>query len=195
MSNLDQEIINQFVGAAHGDFATVKKLLAQQPAILNASAVWGETAIQAASQVGRVDITDFLISQGAPVDICTAAMLGRKEAVASMIAADSSAIHAQGAHGLPLMYFPVIGGYSEVAEMLLVAGATVNGGEGVSTPLHGAVMTNNLEMAVWLLAQGADPSATNYEGKTALEAAEIGNKTELAALLSENSAASKSRKD
>ena len=44
-----------------------------------ADAEWArfnETAIQAATQTGQRDIAEYLISQGAPVDICAAAMLG-----------------------------------------------------------------------------------------------------------------------
>lgn len=183
MPTPDQDTINQFVGVAHGDFAAVKKLVAQYPSLLNAVAVWGETAIQAAAQVGRVDIAEFLLALGAPLDICTAAMLGRAEDVAAMLAADPKSALAQGAHGIPLMYFPVIGGYQEIAEMVLAAGAPVNGGEGVSTPLHGAVLFNRPELAAWLLTHGADPTATNHEGKTPLELAQAGDTPSLAALL------------
>lgn len=185
MSELDQDLINQFVGSAHGDFATVRKLQSLHPALLNAEAVWGETAIQAAAQVARTDIIEFLLNQGAPLDICTAAVLGRKDDVAAMLSSDPTAARALGAHGIPLMYFPVVAGREDIAEMVLAAGAPVNGGEGVSTPLHGAVMFDRKGMLAWLLAHGADPSAVDYEGKTARQAAEAGGKVELAALLAE----------
>jgi len=186
MTDLDQDVINQFVGAAHGDFAAVKKLLFEHPELLNQQAVWGETAIQAAAQMVRSDIADFLLAQGAPLDICTAAALGRKDEVAAILSADPLAAHAVGAHGIPLMYFPAAAGREDIAELILAAGAPVNGGDGVSTPLHGAVMFDRKGMAAWLLAHGANPAATDYEGRTPLEAAQAAGKKELAALLSES---------
>jgi ankyrin repeat protein len=177
MSEIDQETINQFVGAAHGNFDAVKKLLAAHPAILNEAAAWGETAIQAAAQMARRDIAEFLLANGAPLDICTAAMLGRREEVKAMLAANSKTAQVHGAHGIPLLYFPAIVGRKDIAELVYAAGAAVNGGEGVSTPLHGAIVFDQVEMATWLLAHGADPSAKDYEGKTPLEAAQAAQKT------------------
>lgn len=57
MSQLPQEAIDEFVGACHGDLATVQKALAQHPDLLNASAGWTETPIQAASHAGKGRMT------------------------------------------------------------------------------------------------------------------------------------------
>src|SRR3982751_6384597 len=93
-------IINQFVGVAHGDFDQMRALLEQYPALLNTPARWGETAIQAETQVGRVDMVEYLLEKGAPCDICTAAMLGRTEQVEAMLRDDPGLIKATGAHGI-----------------------------------------------------------------------------------------------
>lgn len=171
MSALTQDEINNFVGVSHGDFAAVQTMLKATPEIVTLPAVWGETAIEAASQTGREDIIGILLAAGAPMDICTAAVLGKLDVFEQMLKADPARAHALGAHGIPLMYFPVIKGYRTIAELALAAGAPVNGGDGVTPPLHGAVVFNQLEMADWLLAHGADANSLNFENKTPLAVA------------------------
>jgi hypothetical protein len=58
-----QELINDFVGNAHGNFDRVKALLEQYPSLINANASWTETAIQAAAQVGNVEIAEYLLME------------------------------------------------------------------------------------------------------------------------------------
>ena len=181
--DLPKELIEDFVGNAHGNFARVKELLEGHPELLNTPAPWGETAIQAAAQMGNVPIAEYLIGKGAPVDICTATMLGLRDRVEAFLAADASQVKATGAHGIPLLYFPVIRGQREIAEFLLRRGAEVNAGASGVTPLHGAVMFAQVEMTRWLLEHGANPNLLNYEGKTSLKLAVEGAKGEIAAIL------------
>ncbi len=179
----EQRIIDQFVGVAHGDFATMRELLDGYPAMVNAPARWGETAIQAATQVGRLDMVQHLLAAGAPRDICTAAVLGEDDTVQAMLQGDPALIQATGAHGIPLLYFPVITGNQALAESLLAQGAPINAGAGSSTPLHGAVLFGPPAMVTWLLAQGADPTLGDNAGKTPLQVAEANGNTAAAALL------------
>ena len=181
--SLPKELIEEFVGNAHGNFVRVKELLDQHPELLNVSAPWDETAIQAATQMGNVPIINYLIERGAPVDIFTAAVLGQREQVQAMVAANPALVKAVGVHGFPLLYFPVVRGQREIAAYLLARGAEVNAGAKGTTPLHGAVAFDQAGMARWLLEQGADPNPLNYEGKTPLKLAVEGGKEEIAALL------------
>jgi ankyrin repeat protein len=178
-----QELVDQFVGSAHGDLDTVKTLLAQHPALLNRSASWGELALGAAAQTGGAKIAEHLLEAGAPLDICTAAMLGRTETVAAMLPDQPGGANAVGAHGIPLLYHAVIGGHTGIAEMLLAEGADINAGAGGSPALHGAVAFGRADMAEWLLHHGADPNILNYENKTPVAAAMARNHLELAELL------------
>ncbi len=163
-----QELIDQFVGNAHGNLTVVKDLLEKYPSIISASASWTETAVQAAAQTGQVEIVTYLVDHGADYDICTAAMLGNLACMDDFLKEDPSLVNARGAHGIPLLYFPVIHAHIRVAEYLLEHGADPNAASPAGiTALHGAVMFNQPNMARWLLDHGAHPNP-KYDGKTPL---------------------------
>jgi ankyrin repeat protein len=181
-----QQTIDEFVGAAHGDLLTVKKLLAEFPAIWNSPASWGEYAIQAASQTGQVEIAELLLGAGASIDICTAAMLGNVERVEAFLNADPNLAHATGAHQLPVLYHAAVRGNIAVAETLLAHGADVNAGGGKNTALHGAVFFRQIEMVGWLLAHGASVNARDFQSKTPLAIANQQGHSEIATLLQQH---------
>ena len=97
-------------------------------------------------------------------------MLGMQDKVAMFLEADPAQVFVYGAHGILVLYFPVIRGNQEIAELLLARGAAVDGEEGTN-PLQGAVMFRQAAMLEWLLAHGANPQVKDYEGKTPLERA------------------------
>src|SRR5690349_4158644 len=167
-AGLTQEVIDEFVGVSHGDAARVRELLVQYPELVNARASWGETPIEAAAQVANKEIMKLLLDAGAPLEICTAAALGDRERVLSLLEADPNLKNATGAHGIPIMHYPVVTGNKELAELLLGYGADVNAGGGSNTALHGAAYFNQAETARWLLEHGADVNPLDYEGKTPL---------------------------
>ncbi len=171
-TQLSQDQIDEFVVAAHSDLDKVRTMLAEQPQLLNENASWVETAIGAAAHTGNTAIVNFLIAQGAPIDICTAAMLGDADGVAAFLDDEPAMIGATGAHDLPLIYYPVVGNQMPILQMLVERGADVNAGAGKTTALHAAAGSGRPEMVRYLLEQGADFMATNYEGKTVLDVAE-----------------------
>lgn len=180
-----QALIDNFVAAAHGDLARVTELLAQHPGLLNATASWGETAIEAAAQTAQTTIAEHLLAAGAPLGICTAAVLGRRETVERLLPEAPGGANATGAHGLSLLYHAVASGQREIAELLLAHGADVNAGAGRFTALHGAVLFNQPALAQRLLAHGADPRAKNRDGKTPRDLAAALQRDALLAVLSE----------
>lgn len=169
MSELNQELVAQFVGNAHGNFDVVKQLLQEHPELLNA--VWeqvNETAIQAATQTGQREIAEFLIARGAPIDICTAAMLGDVERVKELLKQDPSLAHAKGSHEYPVLYHACLSGNIRIPQLLLMYG----GADGKEFALHAAVLSGNADMVNWLLANGIqDVNMPNYENKTPLTVA------------------------
>ena len=178
---VSQEVVEPFVIAAHGNFAKVQELYEQHPEALNVPwAKFDETALQASSHMGQREIAHYLLSKGAPLTICAAAMLGMQEEVAAFLSKDASLANARGAHGIPVLFHAAMSGQTQVAELLLAHG----GGEVIDTALHGAVNFGHIEMVTWLLAHGVtNVNAPNYEQKTPLRVAtELGH-TDIADLL------------
>lgn len=181
---LSPDVIREFVIAGHWNLPKVKEMLAEHPQLLSVANEWApgdrETAIQAAAHAGSAHVAEFLLTQGAPLEICTAAMLGQKDAVEQILREDPSLIRARGAHGIPLMAHAALSGDIGLATMLADRGAQ----EGMSMALSNAVGKGHLEMTRWLLSRGkADLSWKNYQGKTALELALEGKRDDVAALL------------
>ena len=111
---LENTIVEEFVGVSHGDLNRVKELLAQEPALVNATWDWGggdfETALGAAAHMGARDIANFLLENGARLDIFAAAMLGKLEIVKATLAAFPGAIRTPGPHNIPLIAHAQAGG-------------------------------------------------------------------------------------
>lgn len=107
-------LVQEFVGVAHGDFDRVKALLAQEPALANAAWDWGagdwETGLGAAAHMGRADIAEYLLANGARIDLFAAAMLGRLAIVRAALEAYPAALHTPGPHGIPLLTHAKAGG-------------------------------------------------------------------------------------
>ena len=100
-------MVNEFVIAGHGNLEKVKKLLVQEPKLINAAWDWGggdwETALGGASHVGNKEIARFLIEKGARIDLFAAAMLGKLEIVKAAIEAFPENRNTTGPHGITLL--------------------------------------------------------------------------------------------
>jgi uncharacterized protein len=165
---LTQEQIKPFVMAAHGDLAAVQEMLAAEPALLDACFEQvNERPIQAAAHTGSRAIAEFLLENGAPLDIFAAASLGLTDKVAQFLADDPSLASANGVHGISILYHAALSGQVEIAELLKAHG----GGQEAGRALHAAVQFGHLDMVKWLLANGADPNTPNMMQKTPLDAA------------------------
>lgn len=67
--------VKEFVEAAHGNLEKVRQMLAEKPLLLNMPN-GNETALGAACQMKHKELILFLLSQGAPMDISAACVLG-----------------------------------------------------------------------------------------------------------------------
>ncbi len=105
--SIDDELVAEVVGASHFNFDRVKELIEFRPELARATWDWAfgdwESALGAASHVGRRDIAKFLIENGARPDIFTFAMFGYYESVKSIIESAPGTESISGPHGISLL--------------------------------------------------------------------------------------------
>ncbi|WP_391592758.1 hypothetical protein [Winogradskyella sp.] len=105
--SIDDSIVNEVVGKSHFDLETVKKLVDKRPELARATWDWGfgdwESAIGAASHVGRRDIVGYLMSKGARPTLFTYAMLGCYDVVKEVIESLPNSQTTMGPHGISLL--------------------------------------------------------------------------------------------
>lgn len=111
---LPDDLVKEFVRVGHGEFDAVKRMLDEQPGLLNACYDWGggdfETALEAAGHVGSREVAEFLLTRGARPNIFVLAMLGHTAVVKSQLAAFPHLLRAKGPHGLSLLHHAARGG-------------------------------------------------------------------------------------
>jgi uncharacterized protein len=164
-------------------------MLAEKPELLNAAYAWSETdhetAIQGAAQVGSVPVANYLLEEGAPLEICTAAMLGHREEVEKRINETPQNINSKGAHGIPLLPHAAWSGNLELVQYLFRKGAKA----GSSSALHNAETTGYYDLVVWLVENASpDLNSKNFQGKTPLTVAIEMKHEDIARLLRERGA-------
>lgn len=115
--SIQDEIVSEMVGVSHFNLERVKELVSKRPELARACWDWGfgdfETAIGAASHVGRRDIVAYLMENGARPDIFTYAMLGGYAAVKAMIEHTPGIQSIPGPHGITLLQHAKFGLRSE----------------------------------------------------------------------------------
>ena len=127
---LQADLVKEFVTRAHFDLDKVKELLPQQPGLLNACWDWGggdfETGLEGAGHMGRRDIAQYLVENGARMNIFCAAMLGELELVKALLTAHPGLKESKGPHGLQLIHHATKGGdpAKPVLEYLQSIGAS-----------------------------------------------------------------------
>lgn len=105
--SMNDSMVSSVVGASHFDFDKVKQMVIQRPELAKAAWDWGfgdwETALGAASHVGRRDIAELLISYGARPDIFTFTMMGMLKSVQDIIETVPGIQSNPGPHGITLL--------------------------------------------------------------------------------------------
>lgn len=119
---LDPALVQEFVGAGHGDLDRTRVLLEKEPGLINAAWDWGggdwETALGGASHMGRKDIAEYLLSEGARLDLFAAAVLGMIEVVRAAIDLHPGIANTLGPHGIPLLTHAELGGNKELIALV-----------------------------------------------------------------------------
>jgi len=110
----DAKLVAEVVGKSHVNEAKVKELVKAHPALVNAWWDWGfgdwESPLGAASHVGRRGIAEFLLEQGARIDIFAAAMLGYTAVVKALVTTQPGVQRTLGPHGITLLAHAKAGG-------------------------------------------------------------------------------------
>jgi hypothetical protein len=118
---LPADKVKEFVIAGHGNFDKVKTMLQELPTLLYATWDWAggdfETALEGAGHVGNKEIANYLIEQGARVNIFVLTMLGKTALVKPYLETYPAYLQARGPHGLTLLHHAQKGG--EGAKELL----------------------------------------------------------------------------
>ncbi len=111
---LNSELVKEFVIAGHNDLSKVQSMLKENPNLIFSMHDWGggdfETAIEGAGHVGDKEIANFLIGEGARVNIFALTMLGKTQIVKSVLEEFSNLIFSKGPHGLTLLHHAKAGG-------------------------------------------------------------------------------------
>jgi ankyrin repeat protein len=139
----------------------VEAFMTRDPELINACTRTGSTPLGLAAFFGHLEIVQYLIGQGAPVD------------GASRNFTRETPLHCS-----------VLRGHVAVAGFLIERGADVNARQvGDFTPLHAAAQNGDVEMLKLLLAHHADVNARHAEGGTALSVALDWGHQDMASLL------------
>ena len=168
----DPQLVASFVGLAHKDqnLDRIAEMLSRDPKLVYATWDWGggdwETGLGGASHVGSREMARFLLEKGARIDAYCAAMLGKRDVIAALVAADPGVVNARGPHGYCLLYHVAISGDVKMAELLHPhIGAPTRD---FNQSLSAAVRDGHLPMSAWLLDKGADPNLPDALGKRPL---------------------------
>lgn len=101
---LDADVVRGFVRAAHADLAAVRAALEAQPRLANACWDWGagdfETALGAASHMGRRDIAEVLLAHGARADLFTLIVVRDVDLLRAQFVRHPALVLTKGPHGL-----------------------------------------------------------------------------------------------
>ena len=112
--HIDPEVVAQVVGRSHFDLEGVKALVEPRPELARSVWEWRfsdfESAIGAASHVGRRDIALYLMDKGARPTLFTFAMLGAHDVVQAAVAAAPGIQRTAGPHGISLLDHAHAGG-------------------------------------------------------------------------------------
>lgn len=129
-ASYQKDVVQQFVGAAHGNLDKVKTLLKEFPNLIYSSNDWGngdfETGIGACGHTGNVELVNFLLAEGARPTLFALTMLGKTELVKPTLEAYPNLIHSLGPHGFTFLHHAQKGGEnaSELLEYFESKGLT-----------------------------------------------------------------------
>ena len=145
--------------AKRGDVNEIRRILSEDPQALAVAADTGETPLMAALYRGQSDAVAFLLEEGAPLDLFAAAATGGLDALDREIARGNPSLSDYAYDGWTALHLAAFFGRAAATEHLLDAGAdprAVSHNSLQNTPLHAALAGRHTDVALLLIARGAD---------------------------------------
>jgi uncharacterized protein len=181
-----------FAAIAAGDADTVRDLVAKDATLAGCRNEDGISARMLALYRSDVEMLEALVDAGPDLDVFEAAGLGAEERLDELLAHEPALVNARAADGFAPLHFAAFFSHPGAARLLIERGADVAAvadNPMKVQPLHSAAAADCREIVELLLDHGADPSAKQEGGHTALDAARQNGNDELAELLISRAAA------
>lgn len=128
---------NIFNAIANGNLESVRKILENDPALLESKQENEMTPLMFAASQGKIDIVRYLIENGADINY---------------IKSD----------GPSSLLFAAMFRHEDVVRLLVENGAEVNSGNGQDAPIFKAIEYGTKEIAEYLVEKGADVPVSNF---------------------------------
>jgi hypothetical protein len=123
---LEIKWVKDFVVAGHKNLELVKEMLQERPNLMYSRYDWGngdfEEAIEGAGHLGNKEIANYLISQGARVNLFVLTMLGKTNLVKPILEEYPELVFAKGPHGFTLLHHAKVGEANELHDFLIEKG-------------------------------------------------------------------------
>jgi ankyrin repeat protein len=186
-----------YIASYRGDIETVKRLIAEDPELINSRNSGGRFPLEMAAQTGQIDIVKFLLEKGADVNLNRggatalhmAAIYGGNTEVITLLLEAGADINARTGNGDTPLNMAVIGKQKEIAELLLEKGGEINlENQNFTYLLYTAASGGIKKIADTALEKEVDFSFRTGNGNTLLHAASEGGLVGLARMLLEKGA-------
>ena len=161
-----QTLQDLFEAITSGDVASVRRLVTADPALVDARAPSGLSAVLSAIYHRRRDVLNVLVARGAALTLTEASAAGELDRVERLLQ-EGADVHATSADGWTPLHLAAHFGHVQVAERLLAHGADVaarSTNPSANTPLHAALAGRQSLTAGWLIGHGADVNAADAGG-------------------------------
>jgi ankyrin repeat protein len=179
--------------AGDGRLELVQTLLKDDAGLVFVRDVNGYTPLFSAVVYGRMDVTWFLLSNNAEVNVRdnfgnTPLQLAPSREIAELLATHKADVNSRNAAGYTPFLNAAASGRTAVMELLLAHGAELNTKSVYGwTPLHQAAC-GHIDTVKFLLSKGVDVNGKDNKGRTALHVAAFCSKKEMVELLLANKA-------
>jgi uncharacterized protein len=162
-----------------GDLEKVREIITTTPNLLNTRDEQNLSVTLLALYFGQRHIAEYLVAEGATLDLYEASAVGQTAQVGELLAADPDLVSSYALDGFTPLHLAVFFGNLETARLLLDKGADLHAwsqNAQANQPLHAALAGNATPVIQLLVESGADVTARSAEGWTPLhQAAQNGN--------------------